>query len=120
MLKILGNLPNNVVGIVASGHVDASDYEAVFVPAVEAALKKHDKSRLLYVLGSDFTGFTSGAMWEDAKLGIAHFSAWERIAVVTDVSWVANAINMFRFAMPCPVQIFSIKDRAKAEVWVVA
>lgn len=120
MIELLSNLPESIVGIAASGHVSASDYETVLVPAIEAALRKRGKVRLLYVLGSDFTGFTPGAMWEDAKLGLAHFSAWERVAVVTDVTWVANAISMFKFVMPCPVQAFAIKDRAKAEVWIAA
>ncbi|MEO5560701.1 MAG: STAS/SEC14 domain-containing protein [Dokdonella sp.] len=120
MIKLLAGLPDNVVGISASGHVSASDYETVLAPAVEAALKKNGKARLLYVLGSDFTGLTPGAMWEDAKLGIAHFTAWEKVALVTDVGWVANAANIFRFVMPCPVQVFSTNDQVKAEAWVVA
>jgi hypothetical protein len=32
---------------------------------VEQALSEHDKVRLLYVLGAEFTGFSGGAMWED-------------------------------------------------------
>ncbi len=120
MIEILSNFPDNIVGVAASGHVSGSDYETVVVPAVETALKKHAKVRLLYVLTSDFAGFTPGAMWEDAKLGMAHFTAWERVAVVTDVSWVANATSMFRFLMPCPLQVFSVNDRAKAEAWIVA
>lgn len=120
MIELLSNLPDNTVGIAASGHVSVPDYETVLVPAVKAALKKHDKVRLLYQLSSDFTGFAPGAMWEDMKLGLAHLTAWERVAVVTDVSWVANATSMFAFVMPCPVRVFSIKDRAKAEAWVVA
>lgn len=118
MLELLLNLPDNTVGITASGQVDANDYETVLIPAVEAALKQHEKVRLLYELGSDFTGFTPGAMWDDMKLGIGHLRAWERIAVVTDVNWVANAIRMFGFAMPCPVKVFSSKDRAEAEEWI--
>jgi hypothetical protein len=110
MIELSSNLPDNVVAIAASGHVSAFDYETVLMPAVEAALNKHGKARLLYVLGSEFTGFTPGAMWEDAKLGIAHFTAWEKIAVVTDVTWIANAASMFRFVMPCPVQVFPIRD----------
>ncbi len=119
MIELLSNLPDTVVAIAASGHVSASDYETVLVPAVESALRKRDKVRLLYVLSSDFTGFTPGATWEDAKFGMAHFAAWEKVAVVTDVTWVANAVGMFRFVMRCPVQVFAIKDRAKAEAWVV-
>lgn len=120
MIELLPNLPANTVGISASGQVNAVDYETVLIPAVESVLKEHDKVRLLYQLGSDFTGFTPGAMWDDMKLGIAHLRAWERVAVVTDVSWVANAAKMFRFAMPCPVRVFSIKDRADAQAWIAA
>src|SRR5664279_1038113 len=117
MIEHLSNLPDNVVGIAASGHVTVADYKTVLLPAIEAALKKHDKVRLLYELSSNFTGFTTGAMWEDMKVGMAHLTAWERVAVVTDVSWVANAASMFGFVMPCPVNVFSIKDRAEAEAW---
>ena len=41
-------------------------------------------------LGPDFLGFTAAAMWDDAKIGLAHWNAWERVAVVTDVPWVAT------------------------------
>lgn len=120
MIELLSNLPANTVGIIASGHVTATDYETVLIPAVEAALKRHDKVRLLYELSGDFTGFTPGAMWDDMKLGLAHFRVWERVAVVTDVSWVANAISMFKFVMPCPVRVSAVKDRAQAEAWIAA
>lgn len=118
MIKLLPNLPDYIVGISASGQVDAGDYETVFIPAIEAALKKHDRIRVLYELGPQFTGFTAGAMWDDMKVGMAHMRAWERIAVVADQSWVAGAIRMFAFAMPCPVKVFSSQERAKAEAWI--
>ncbi|MEO7952648.1 MAG: STAS/SEC14 domain-containing protein [Polaromonas sp.] len=120
MIELLADFPDNTVGIAASGHVNAAEYETVLVPAVEAALRKHDKVRLLYQLSSDFTGFTPGAMWDDMKLGMTHLTAWERVAVVTDIGWVTNATNMFRFVLPCPVRVFSIKDRAAADAWIAS
>lgn len=120
MIKLIPNLPGNTVGISASGNVSAADYETVLVPAVEAALARHKKARLLYELEKDFTGFTAGAMWDDMKLGLAHFAAWEKVAVVTDVGWVAHAASMFRFVMPCPLRVFASQDRAAAESWIKA
>lgn len=120
MISLLPNLPDNTIGLAGSGRVTASDYEEVLIPAVESALKMHKKLRLLYELSSDFTGFAPGAMWDDMKLGMAHPAAWERIAVITDVGWVANAMNMFKFAMPCTVKVFSLKDRAAAQEWIAA
>ena len=126
MIKLLPNLPDNTIGLTGSGRVTASDYEEVLIPAVEAALKnhkkhkKHNKLRPICELGSDFTGCAPGAIWDDMKLGVAHRSAWERIAVVTDVSWIANGANMFKFVMPCTVKVFSLKDRDAAEKWIAA
>lgn len=120
MMKLLSHLPDNVVGIAASGLVDANDYEAVLIPAIETKLQKHARIRVLYQLGPDFIGFTTGAMWDDAKVGLAHWKVWERVAVVTDVPWVAHATRMFKFLMPSVVRVFSMNEQADAEKWIAA
>jgi len=120
MMNLLADLPDNVVGISASGEVDANDYETVLKPAIASALKKHDRIRMLYRLTPEFSGFTAGAMWDDAKVGTSHWKSWEKVAVVSDVHWVTHAVRMFAFAMPCPVRVFSNKEQADAERWIVA
>jgi hypothetical protein len=120
MMKLLTNLPDHVVGVSASGQVTAKDYEAVLIPAVDAALLRHKRIRLLYQLTPDFESFTTGAMWDDSRLGIAHLKAWERIAVVTDVHWVANATRMFAFLLPGLVKVFSNNEQPDAEKWIAA
>ena len=53
-------------------------------------------------------------MWDDAKVGLAHVSAWEKIAVVTDVDWIRAAVGIFRFVIPCPIKVFSNAQIAEA------
>jgi hypothetical protein len=118
MMKLLPGFPDNVVGVVASGEVDADDYKTVLVPAIESALRKHDRIRMLYHLGPDFTSFSAGAMWDDARVGLSHLKAWEQVAVVTDVPWVAHAARMFRFLMPGVVRVFSLKEHGDAAKWI--
>jgi hypothetical protein len=120
MIDTISGLPDHVIAIDASDLVSASDYEAVLVPAVESRLKKFDKLRLLYRLGTKFKGFTAGAMWDDLRLGVAHWKAWERIAVVTDVDWIANLSRFFSFAMPCPIRVFPNSASAQATDWLIA
>ena len=120
MIELIPDLPDHVVGILASGQVTASDYETVLVPAIESALARHGKVRVLYNVGPAFKGFTSGAMWDDMKIGVAHLNAWERIAVVTDVNWIAGAARFFGFAMPCPVRVFPNSEIATAMQWIAA
>ncbi|MGE5321206.1 MAG: STAS/SEC14 domain-containing protein [Hyphomicrobiaceae bacterium] len=120
MIEPIPNLPEHVVGFTASGQVTASDYETVLVPAIEAALAEHARLRLLYQLGPAFTGFTAGAMWDDLKLGVSHLKAWEKIAVVTDLDWIAGATRLFGFAMPCPVRVFANNAIGEATDWIAA
>ena len=120
MMKLLPNLPDYVVGISASGQIDDKDYETVLIPAVDRALKNHTRIRVLYQLTPAFTGFTSGAMWDDAKLGVAHLRAWERIAVVTDIDWIRLSVTAFGFLMPAQVNVYSTAEAASARKWISA
>lgn len=118
MIEITSGLPGNVLAVTAHGMVTAQDYEHVLSPAVEEALKRHKKIRFLFRTGDDFSGYTAGAMWDDAKLGVRHLTAFEKIAVVSDVPWIAQAIRLFHFLIPCPVKIFSSEKRGDAEAWI--
>ncbi len=70
MIEIMQGLPENVVAVIANGKITSEDYDNVLIPAIESKIQKHGKIRMLYQLGSNFTGFTYEAMWEDAKVGI--------------------------------------------------
>ena len=118
MLELIPKLPDGVVGFSASGQVTASDYETVAIPAVEDCIRQHGKVRFLYQIGSAFTGFTAGAMWDDAKLGMAHLAAVEKAAVVTDVHWIAGAVRFFRLAIPGHVRLFGNDQFAEAVEWL--
>ena len=120
MMQLISDLPTNVVGLIASGHVTADDYERVAIPAVESALKTHDRIRLIYQVPTAFDGFAPGAVWDDVKLGMGHFTAWEKIAVVTDVDWIRGSTRLFAFLMPCPVKLFTNPEVADATRWIVA
>lgn len=118
MVEIIPGLPDDVLAIRAEGTVTAEDYESVIVPAVEAKLKSHDKLRFLYHLGSDFSGFEAGAVWADTKVGLEHFRAWDRIAVVSDVEWVRGITRLFGVAMPGRVRVFRNAELDAALAWV--
>ena len=118
MIERIIDLPDRVLGFKASGEVTADDYKEVLVPTLEAKLTKQDKVRLLYVLGDGFKGYTGGAAWEDAKVGMTHLTAFERIAVVTDVDWIENMVKAFGFAMPGEVRVFDNDDLEEARTWI--
>lgn len=120
MIQITSGTPDNLIIAVAHGKVTGDDYEKALIPAIEEKLKTHRKIRLLYHLGPDFTGFTAGAILDDAKLSLAHLSAFETIAIVTDVHWIVDAAKFFGFFMHCAVEVFSNAQLSEATEWVAA
>ena len=118
MIELIGGMPPNVVAVTCRGHVTRNDYESVLIPAVESALKQHSKIRLFYRIGPEFAGIDAGAVFEDIKVGFAHLSRWERIAVVTDVEWIRLAIRAFAFLIPGPVRFFSVSEERDAQRWI--
>jgi hypothetical protein len=74
--------------------------------------------RMLYVIDKAFTGFTAGAMLDDAMLGASRYAAWERVAVVTDVSWVRASVQALHFLMPGHFRLYHQNEQAQAEHWL--
>ena len=123
MLEPISGLPDNALGFTAKGNVTSEDYETVLIPAVEKKLKSHEKVRLLYHLGDEFEGFEAGAMWDDAKVGLAHITNWEKIAIVTDVNWIKKAGRIFGFAIETMsvsghVKVFKNAELDQAKEWI--
>ena len=118
MIESIPGLPDGVLGFNAKGAVTAKDYETIIIPAVEAQFARQKKVSFLYHLGKEFTGFEVAAMWDDTKLGLKHFSGWEKMAVVSDVGWVRVAIEAFGLAMPGRVRVFHDNELAEARQWV--
>jgi hypothetical protein len=119
MVEALEGFPEGVVAIQATGKVTAEDYEGLIIPAVEYAIEAKKKIRMLYQLGPGLEGFTLQAMLDDAGLGMHHLSAFERIAVVTDESQIAAAVQMFAFAIPCPLRVFALAAFDDAKAWIL-
>lgn len=115
---MLPDLPDKVVGFRAVGEVKSDDYEETLLPAVDAAIAKSGKIRFLYVLDSEFSGYSAGAVWQDTKLGFEHLKAFGKIAVVTDTSWVTDGVKAFGWMIPGDVKVYANDQLDEATVWV--
>jgi hypothetical protein len=118
MVELIDDVPDNVLAVRGRGTVKGSDYQSMIIPAVASKLERHKKLRCLYHLGADFTGFDASALWDDVKIGLAHFRAWERIAVVSDLKWVRGACRVLGLAMPGRVRVYRNSDLAAAMAWM--
>jgi hypothetical protein len=117
MIKVLKGLPDNVLGVEAAGKVTDADYENVLIPAMREHRAKHEKIRFIYVFGEDFDGWSTGAIWEDAKLGLKSAKAWEKIAIVSDKDWVEHTVKALGWMVPGEVRVFELDDLDDAKEW---
>lgn len=120
MIEALTGFQDNIVAFACHGRVTKTDYESVVVPAIEAALARHDKVRVYYEIGTDFQAIDPMAVWEDIKVGLGHLPHWERIAVVSDIAWIRQTMEAFRFLVPGEMKFFPVTEKAAAQSWIAA
>jgi hypothetical protein len=93
----------------------------VLEPALREGIESREL-RPLFVL-TDFNGLEFGAWPEDPKTGlrawVREHSAWKRFGLVTDVEWVAKAMQMFIWLTPGEVMVAGL-DQEEAKRWVAA
>lgn len=116
MISELDGLPAGVIGFEASGKIAAEDYRDVVLPALEQAAQTGNV-RFVIVM-RDFDGMSGGAIWQDLKMGIEHFRSWKRIALVTDISWMTHATDLFGWMTPGETKTFGLAQREAAIEWV--
>src|SRR5438105_2937388 len=115
MLTTIPDLPPNVLGFEASGKLESGDYRDVLLPALQAAAATGDV-RIVIVIPA-FEGFSGGALWQDLKMGVEHWRAWKRIALVTDVDWMIHGTQLFGWMTPGEVKHFALAERQAAIAW---
>jgi hypothetical protein len=115
MLNELPDLPAKVIGYEVSGKLEAEDYRDVLLPAVDEAAAQGEV-RIVIVIPS-FEGVSGGALWQDLKMGVEHWKAWKRIALVTDVEWMIHGTQWFGWMTPGEVKHFALAERDAALAW---
>jgi hypothetical protein len=119
MLKPLTDVPQGVIGFETAGKLHAEDYRDILLPAIERAAKNGGDIRFVIVV-DDFDGLSTGALWQDLKIGVEHLRGWKRIALVTDIEWMNLMTSMFGWMTPGEVKHFPLSQRAEAIAWAAA
>lgn len=118
MFEVIEGFDERTVAVRASGKVTAQDYERVLRPLVDDATVGGGKARLYLELGPEFAGYEPSGMVADAALGLGHLGSFERMAVVTDVGWIRDALGLFGRLIPGEVRVFQTTATSDAREWV--
>lgn len=118
MLTIIEGLPDHVIGIRITEKLRAEDYERQLIPLVNDRLEKHHKLDLLCCIEGEWKGMEAGAVWQDLRLGLGKIGHWARMAIVSDIKWLENAIKLFGLFSPGELRHFASDNYEAARGWV--
>jgi hypothetical protein len=116
MIEQLKSEAPNVLGFKLSGKLHDQDYKT-FVPAIDAAIAKQGKVRLLAQF-HDFHGWDLHALWDDIKFSATHCTSIDRIALVGDrkwEEWMAKVCKPFTMAK---IRYFDAAEIDAARTWL--
>lgn len=105
-----------IIAVTVSGKLSKEDYEH-FVPEVERLIEQFGKVRVLFEM-HDFHGWRAGALWEDIKFDIRHFSDIERIAFVGDKNWEKGMSVFCRPFTTAKIRYFNTDETDHASEWI--
>jgi hypothetical protein len=124
MIEVIADMPAGTIGLRVWGSVTRDDYVDVLMPAVSKAAEEHGEIRLVFQVGPDFQHFTPGMLGADIthglSFGVKHWSAWKRMAVVTDVDWLRQSMQMLGWMTPGEAHLFGLDELEQAKEWVAA
>jgi hypothetical protein len=116
---VIEQLPTDAEGVLGfkiSGKLHDEDYKK-FVPAVDAALEKSAKVRLLAQF-EDFHGWDLHALWDDIKFATTHCTKIDRIALVGDRKWEAWMAKVCKPFTMAKVRYFDAPEADAARAWL--
>ncbi len=116
MIETLSRGSDKVLGFKLSGKLHDEDYKT-FVPAIDNAVAKHGKIRLLAQM-HDFHGWDAHALWDDIKFSTTHCTEVEKIALVGEKSWekwMASVCKPFTMAK---IKYFDAGEIDQAWAWL--
>src|SRR5512135_1423132 len=119
MIELLPDMPEKVIGIRVSGRLGGDELRD-FKPEIDRVLQTGEV-RIVEVIASDYEGFGPGGFVEDLKLGfgtvLPHHSAFKRIAIVTDLEWVAHVLHALAWIIPGELAVFGLDELDRAKEW---
>ena len=115
-LSVKEALGGKVVEATLTGKLVKEDYEP-FVPVVDRLVQQHGKSRMLVQM-QDFHGWTPGALWEDTKFTMHHFSAFDRLAFVGEEKWQQGMALVCKPFTRAKVRFFGPSAADQARTWL--
>jgi hypothetical protein len=106
----------NLLAIQVSGKLTKADY-VYFTPEFERLVQLNGKMFVLFDL-TGFQGWEGGALWEDIKFDVKHFSDIARLAVIGDKKWEQGMSAFCKPFTTAKIRYFEHAQAEQAREWL--
>ena len=112
------NTGRRILHVRATGKLTKEDY-LQFLPEVERLIKQQGKIRLVFEM-NDFHGWDAGALWEDIKFDVKHFSDIERLAMIGEKKWEQWMAEFCKPFTTARIRYFDHSESSEAQSWIAS
>jgi SpoIIAA-like len=117
-LRRIDDMPPGTLGFEAIGEVEDDDWEGQVEPVLRREMAEDQKIRLLYLLGPEAREVEGDAMTADTGFRARFATSFDRVAVVSDETWIRPAMRALSFLLPGKAKAFPVAKLADAKVWL--
>ena len=117
-LRRIDDMPPGTIGFEAIGEVEDDDWEERVEPVLRREMAADQKIRLLYLLGPEAREVEGDAMTADTGFRARFATSFDRVAVVSDESWMRPAMRALSFLLPGKAKAFPVAELADAKAWL--
>jgi hypothetical protein len=118
MLRRIDDMPPGTIGFEAIGEVEDDDWEEQVEPVLRREMAEGQKLRLLYLIGAEAREVEGDAMSADTGFRARHASSFDRVAVVSDETWMRPAMRALSFMLPGKARSFPVAELGAAKAWL--
>jgi SpoIIAA-like len=117
-LRRIDDMPPGTIGFEAIGEVEDDDWEKQVEPVLRREMAEDQKIRLLYLLGPESREVEADAMTADTSFRARFATSFDRVAVVSDETWMRPAMRGLSFLLPGKAKAFPVAELADAKAWL--
>jgi hypothetical protein len=117
-LRRIDDMPPGTIGFEAIGEVEDDDWEKQVEPVLRREMAENQKIRLLYLLGPEAREVEGDAMTADTSFRARFATSFDRVAVVSDETWMRPAMRALSFLLPGKAKAFPVAELADAKAWL--
>jgi SpoIIAA-like len=117
-LRRIDDMPPGTIGFEAIGEVEDDDWEKQVEPVLRREMGEGQKIRLLYLLGPEAREVEGDAMTADTSFRARFATSFDRVAVVSDETWMRPAMRALSFLLPGKAKAFPVAELENAKHWL--